>query len=581
MLLLVVVVCIEGNTESSCSLDKDGSCLAANTECSLYIAKSSIPNAGLGIYAGKDYQKGDTIPGDLCIPIIDSTFHSRAKYNPYHDYTWDGRSMGMQRESLYETAEALCFGLDAAVNGHIGMVNVHKGTPLYRPNNATLDTTPYSTGSSLVTMDVPRGTEFFKFYGDSWFTGRKEYGNIPLSQDYAVADRILQNLKFLPSSFFGTVIQIRDIWDSRILNAFPDESSLSALLNPSTPFSLRSYVESEHSRSMEWLVNHGRCMDNIRIDSSTTLPNQRGALANRFMPKGSVVATSPVLHLDENFYPIYNLTRQEMKDSNSSSLYRSLDKPVTYQMALNYVYQHPKSSLVFHPYSSVVNAINHHDKNSNVHIRWADGFDGHNSTALLMTTTELKEIRRSMLSMEYVASRDIFPDEEIFLDYGQAWKDSWEQHVGLKKENAAHDTEVHDMPQINEHILSNYLKVQHGNAEGSEWGQFQVRCHTQLVKINKDWPSEFVWDSNNYGLACRILDSVHLRGKTVYTVKLESVHSRQNENYYHHVRIHVPIQAIRLYQKPTHSNLMKPNTFRHPIGLPEALIPENWKDKRN
>lgn len=44
----------------------------ANEECGLYIAESTIPGAGLGIFAGHDYNVGQDIGrGDVCIPFID------------------------------------------------------------------------------------------------------------------------------------------------------------------------------------------------------------------------------------------------------------------------------------------------------------------------------------------------------------------------------------------------------------------------------------------------------------------------------------------------------------------------------
>jgi hypothetical protein len=42
-----------------------------NNNCSIYLAESSIPNAGWGIFAGKDYVPGDRIgyPG-MGVPLI-------------------------------------------------------------------------------------------------------------------------------------------------------------------------------------------------------------------------------------------------------------------------------------------------------------------------------------------------------------------------------------------------------------------------------------------------------------------------------------------------------------------------------
>jgi len=31
--------------------------------------------------------------------------------------------------------------------------------------------------------------------------------------------------------------------------------------------------------------------------------------------------------------------------------------------------------------------------------------------------------------LEFVASRDIQPGEEVFIDYGEEWQNAWDEHV--------------------------------------------------------------------------------------------------------------------------------------------------------
>ena len=45
---------------------------AEQLECGLYLAESTIPGAGMGIFAGREYKVGQDIGrGDICIPFID------------------------------------------------------------------------------------------------------------------------------------------------------------------------------------------------------------------------------------------------------------------------------------------------------------------------------------------------------------------------------------------------------------------------------------------------------------------------------------------------------------------------------
>lgn len=49
----------------------------ANISCRVYVAPSSIPGAGIGIFAGDDFQKGDIVtPADSIIPIVDLAWNN-------------------------------------------------------------------------------------------------------------------------------------------------------------------------------------------------------------------------------------------------------------------------------------------------------------------------------------------------------------------------------------------------------------------------------------------------------------------------------------------------------------------------
>ena len=63
-------------------------------ECGIYLAQSTIANAGFGLFAGKDYSKNELLlhapsHGDIVIPIVDFKFHSvdqREFYFLWNDY---------------------------------------------------------------------------------------------------------------------------------------------------------------------------------------------------------------------------------------------------------------------------------------------------------------------------------------------------------------------------------------------------------------------------------------------------------------------------------------------------------------
>lgn len=83
--------------------------IAAAIECDIYMAESTIPNAGLGIFSAIERNPGDTVGyGDICIPILDLSNYHKQVWNPFNDYVWAGEVMGMKLEIESGDKEALC-----------------------------------------------------------------------------------------------------------------------------------------------------------------------------------------------------------------------------------------------------------------------------------------------------------------------------------------------------------------------------------------------------------------------------------------------------------------------------------------
>lgn len=83
--------------------------IAAAIECDLYMAESTIPNAGLGIFSAVERNPGDKVGhGDICIPILDLNNYHKKVWNPFNDYVWAGEVMGMKLEIESGDKEALC-----------------------------------------------------------------------------------------------------------------------------------------------------------------------------------------------------------------------------------------------------------------------------------------------------------------------------------------------------------------------------------------------------------------------------------------------------------------------------------------
>ena len=163
--------------------------------CTVYMAKSTIPGAGLGIFSGVDRQPGEIIGnGDVMIPVPDIWLHLRAlgdefenrddyfHINPLADFVWLGTELGMQRESSYtiigetEYIWGYAPGLDAAINCHQGLNNVEKGAPDF-------------SVVGLHRSKDPGAGAFTPYYGCSkyWCTGSLVHGGAILE----IADILL------------------------------------------------------------------------------------------------------------------------------------------------------------------------------------------------------------------------------------------------------------------------------------------------------------------------------------------------------------------------------------------------------
>jgi hypothetical protein len=183
LLLSLVASSLAQDDAESCNDTADGSCRNddESATCGLFLAESTIPGAGLGIFVGHDMAPGDAVgPGDIAIPIVDVSWHldTRDYFSPFADYQWEGGVMGMAQDTDDADIEAFCPGLDCAINCHLALINVGKSVPLWdeaglhrytSPGTGAIS--PYHNGTTRVLEFVPKGGELFKFYGDwckSW-----------------------------------------------------------------------------------------------------------------------------------------------------------------------------------------------------------------------------------------------------------------------------------------------------------------------------------------------------------------------------------------------------------------------------
>jgi hypothetical protein len=576
-------------------------------KCGLYLAESTIPNAGVGIFTAEEKEPMDTLgTGDVCIPNIDIKYHNDIflkmhgqVFNPFKAYYWSGYLMGMIGESHANDVEAYCPGLDCAINCNIALINTHKSVPIYDSSglHRARDPgagafTPYHNGTTYAARHIPAGGELFKFYGDGWFTTRPKLfdGNFPLQDDYPEAEEILRNMiamkldpEIQKELYENLVVGMKEAFTSRTLGALPmtvedaitaAEQEIAVLHQPNA------------TRSIEWLQENGRCIDNIEGRYSTIRQAGRGAFATRSLAADQVITTSPLHHLPTNrFVEKYHF---EDQPNEKGEMVRTPVSVMGYQILVNYCYGHPSSSMLLCPYGNGVNYINHNQTQANVKIRWAQDFDiVHNATLVKEGTVEgLWWQYNVQLAFDYVALRDIKEGEELFLDYGDSFEAAWHRHVASYTPPPDWNDFIDGMS-INVHYYNVQIKTEREQKADPYLAHLQIRAHGFLETIPDLKVGMFQWSINDYGLPARILKRHYTSFEHTYTIELgiiprENFNDKKTRNREANLtwvrRERVPRQAIAFFDKPGHSDMHLPSAFRQTITIPDEIFPEQWKN---
>jgi hypothetical protein len=601
---------------TSASAVNDGACSAVDTpverktsvegnrtypECGLYIAESTIPNAGLGIFTAQAKKPMDPLgSGDVCIPNIDIKYHGHV-FDPFADYYWSAFSLGMTRESHANDMDAYCPGIDSSANSNLALINTQKSAPLYdnaglhRFNDSGVGAfTPYQNVTSYASRHIPAGGELFKYYGDSWFKTRPQMfeGNLPLLNDYPMAEELLRNMtamKLGPSIqkdlYENIVVGMKKAFTSRVLGALPltiqdaitaAEQEIAVLHQP---FAMRSVA---------WLHENGRCVDNMEPRYSTIRQAGRGAFATRPLAAGQVITTSPLHHLPRSrFVEMYNFN----VTTNAQGEWVRIPVSVSgYRVLVNYCFGNKNSGMLLCPYGNGVNYINHNQSQTNVKIRWAQDFGiVHNATLVekgLVQDLLMRQEYKPQLAFDYMALRDIQQGEELFLDYGDSYEAAWHRHVANYKP-PPHSENFMDGMSINIKYHSAPIRTEQEQQSNPYPEHLQIRGHVGLETIpdSKNDGISYTWASTDYGLPVRILERHVTSTEHTYTLKVGLIpkevfmdkHTRDREANLTWVRRErVPRHAILFFDKPGYTDMHLPGAFRQPILIPDDIFPAQW-----
>jgi hypothetical protein len=220
-----------------------------------------------------------------------------------------------------------------------------------------------------------------------------------------------------------------ELWDiitdpalgSRTLNALPsDYADMEVVVKTGS----RSYYQPSGVKTLEELDATGRCLDIFRPGKSTIPQAGRGLFATQLLAVDSIVAGTPLLQVQDP--RVFDMFQGDWFDKDEEP---DREQLAGHQIMMNYCWKHWESSIFLCPYGAGVNYINHHAE-PNVRLQWAeDGVMGHKANWLTKTPNNIGFKASPGLFLDLIATKEIQPGEEIFMDYGEEWQTAWDEHV--------------------------------------------------------------------------------------------------------------------------------------------------------
>jgi hypothetical protein len=339
----------------------------------------------------------------------------------------------------------------------------------------------------------------------------------------------------------------------------------------------------------------------------TNNANSHGAFAKRALPTGTIITASPLVHFPSrtftNMYDSIVATeigpdgiKRSIRWNGQPYYQRVLDRVIGQQILLNYCFGHNDSTILLCPYGAGVNNINHHSTGANVRVQWApEGSTNHNATWFNMPPESMEGEYGTKLVLEYVATRDIAQGEELLMDYGPSWQMAWERHVDDWSKGNVSTTEeacgqgytsVFDFNRACRHgyfsafqFNALYGKDLLRTAKQQEADPYPInllmRCHPSLT--NPGWdPTTLTWMAWDKGFQCTVTDREDDGESGSYVVSYvwqDANGQRTTKNLGG-----VPRHAIAFVDRPYSTDLHLPWGFRHPLGIPDEIMPAAWRN---
>ena len=599
-------------------------------QCGVYLAESSTDHV-LGSFAGKSYRPDDLIgSSDAIIQTFDIRHHNSdedekftALFENFLGTCWSADSNGgsNEAEEVISVVGGPCF----SSTGHVGMINavIYQPATLLKTDTDLLsssydDTTSPGRGAftlhhnlTLIAVDkITAGSEIFLDFGAEY----SEYDDPTKANidDYRKMDEAIEKMveffyKHAENIGEKAADEVYQFMKMDVLDLTAEKRAPAARsLLPETYHGLQEIVDKGGSalfsypnvvKDVEWLKNNAYCQDNLVAGVSEIEHAGRGAFAKRQIKRGEVIAPIPLVPLNSGrktleMVEYINEDGEEVDSDEDGAV-----EKVKSQQLLNYMLEHPQSSVLFFPAGPLVPYINHGGKRANAKMIWSTKSWSNVKLAQRLGADLLQGLGSVDLILELVATRPIGKGEEILFDYGDSWEKAWKEHSDAW-EKTSKNVALESAMVLNEkyHSTEKAAPFPTPSEGDNDYGNENVALQCHLLydedkverRRNEDgtrtkvypWiphpanPNRLKTDNAVRTIhrgGCKIIErSGDVSSGYKYVVQPEKNSAILVKN--------VPHSTIRFVDLPYKSPHHEENGFRHSIAFPDAIFPAAWRD---
>jgi hypothetical protein len=522
----------------------------------MYLAPSHLKHAashgfGLGIFTGKHIHRGEILTDlhEIVLPLYDSSTLDRT-HPPLREYLWN--TVGSLPElavHITDRQKAFWFG---------------GGISSMAPCTSRGFNVEIAAGGS--------------FAGDPRWNVLEDLDGVPSRQDPRAGSYSYRHGM--------TYIVVRDIapGEEIVVDCSDDNFDHLSLLN--------------ERRSNKYQPNDlsYMCLDNVRSGDSQVPNAGKGLLAARRLAKDDIVLSSPVVPINRG--DLFGDGTGKMPASGINN----------YQLMLNYALGHEDSDLLLLPYGPFVNYINHPPPGAkaNAVIRWHSvgekemdappRMQFHHMDLFQEYAKAVTETHGKGLVIDIVALGKIDVGDEIYIDYGDAWRKAWDDHVkrwnaplGASSYHTAdqyyHNKTLNPKPEI--------VKTVDELKNDPYPDNLQTICYydsdADMERVDEENKINYaIWKDDGMPHECmrpcnileRYPDTVN-EGQMLYTA--EMMHFEGEEKFWfcamkpgRHIAKDVGYDGILIVDKPYSHDIFLEQAFRHEIAVPDNFFPKEW-----